>query len=717
MKTSYVKGSGLSIVIFCMAIVSLAQKYEPTWESLDKRPVPQWYKDSKFGIFIHWGVYSVPGYRSKGQYAEWYQNGLNSGDTATINYHKKKFGDLTYYQLADQFKAELYNPDEWAQLIEKSGAKYVVLTSKHHDGFALWPSKEANNTWGFPWNAMVAGPHRDLLGDLFTSLRKTSVHPGLYYSLYEWYNPLWLKDKKRFVDEHEWPQMKDVINTYKPDVLWTDGEWEQSDEAWKSKQFLAWLYNESPVKDQVVTYDRWGEGIRFKHGGVFTPEYQPDVNFEDHAWEESRGMGMSYGYNRLEDAWDYNSSKSLILQLIDKVSGGGNFLLDIGPDEHGKIPPIMQERLLQIGDWMKANSESIYNTVRWKVASQWGEGRRDYKPSSNREDLLLTLTVDPKPGYAVKECFFTYNSARNNLYVILPKWPSDKKFLIKGLSLKANTSLQLLESNQSLTWHQQGNDVMIDLPEFDPNKMKTNYAYVIKIANSGAFAPASKVNVVYPGNSLLPEISIDARDGVEFRYTIDGSLPDQSSALYTKPFTLKQSGTFSVRSFKEGLLPGSITAIPVQALSLLPALKPAGLQQGLQVAAYELYPKSVKDLDTSTPVKQMVSQDISINDLTRGENSGLIYKGYIKIPSDGLYNFHLSSDDGSQLWIDEKEVIDNDGLHANIEKSGRIGLKKGYHLFMLKYIEDKPAMALKLEYNFENQNKKIVPSSLYWYQK
>ena len=224
--------------------------------------------------------------------------------------------------------------------------------------FALWPSKEADRDWGFPWNAVTAGPHRDLLGDLFKAIRKTSVHPGMYYSLYEWYNPLWLSDRKKYVSDHMWPQMKELINKYKPDVFWTDGEWDAPASTWKSQEFLAWLYNESPVKNTVVTYDRWGSGIRFKHGEVYTPEYQPDVDFEDHPWEESRGMGASYGYNRNEDAWDYNSAQSLVLQLIDKVSRGGNFLLDIGPDAHGKIPPIMQERLLQIGDWMHINVRS-----------------------------------------------------------------------------------------------------------------------------------------------------------------------------------------------------------------------------------------------------------------------------------------------------------------------------------------------------------------------
>jgi alpha-L-fucosidase len=302
----------LSTALLLAAAGIWAQPYAPTWESLDQRAVPQWYKDAKFGIFIHWGVYSVPGFTKKGEYAEWYQHGLNSGDTLINRYQREKFGDLTYYQLADQFKAELYNPDEWAHIIERSGARYVVLTSKHHDGWANWPSKATSLAWYFPWNAAMTGPHRDLLGDLFTALRKTSVHPGLYYSLYEWYNPLWLKDRPRYVNDYMWPQMQDLVNTYKPDVFWTDGDWEESDTTFRSREFLTWLYNESPVKDRVVTYDRWGRGVRFHHGAVYTPEYQPDMDFKDHAWEENRGMGFSYGYNRAEDAWDYNSPKSRI---------------------------------------------------------------------------------------------------------------------------------------------------------------------------------------------------------------------------------------------------------------------------------------------------------------------------------------------------------------------------------------------------------------------
>ncbi|HNO99772.1 MAG TPA: alpha-L-fucosidase, partial [Ferruginibacter sp.] len=270
----------LAAALFMQALPSSSQMYQPNWESLDKRPTPQWFQDAKFGIFIHWGVYSVPGWSSKGNYAEWYQQGLQTTDTARQRFHKAKFGDRSYYDLANDFKAELYNPDEWAKLFEQSGAKYIVLTSKHHDGFCLWPSLSANLTWGFPWNSKDIGPKRDLLGDLFKAVRKTPVHAGMYFSLYEWFNPLWKQDKAKYAREHAWPQMKALINTYQPDVFWTDGDWEAPPETWKSQEFLTWLYNESPVKDKVVVNDRWGEGVRFKHAGIYTPEYQPDLDFE-----------------------------------------------------------------------------------------------------------------------------------------------------------------------------------------------------------------------------------------------------------------------------------------------------------------------------------------------------------------------------------------------------------------------------------------------------
>ncbi|MEO5681221.1 MAG: alpha-L-fucosidase [Chitinophagaceae bacterium] len=661
-----------------------AQTYQPNWSSLDRRPTPQWFKDAKFGIFIHWGVYSVPGWSSKGQYAEWYQNGLNGNDTARQAFHKKKFGDLTYYQVADQFKAELFNPDEWAKLFEQSGAKYIVLTSKHHDGFTLWPSKEANASWGFPWNALEVGPKRDLIKDLFAAVRKTPVHAGMYYSLYEWYNPLWKTDRNKFVTQHTWPQMKDLINNYQPDVFWTDGDWDAPAETWKSQEFLAWLYNESPVKDKIIVNDRWGSGIRFHHGGIYTPEYQPDLDFEDHYWEESRGMGFSYGYNREEDAWDYNSTQSLVLQLVDKVSSGGNFLLDIGPDEHGKIPPVMQERLLQIGDWMNINGEAIYNTVRWKISSQWSDGMKGYKPTTGSGDLLLKLTVDPDPGYAVKEVFYTYNDKTNSLFAIFPKYPDNNKLVLKAVTLPAASSVHFLSTKENLSWKQEGEDVVISLPAYNPNKIKAPYAYAVKIAGYGKFARKPAVKVDYK-SVMQPTVTLSSDPSDVIHYTIDGTAPTLQSAVYTKPFLVDKTTMVQAVGFPATGLPGNMATEKVIRYEWMKAAKANSLAPGLSYNYYEPAGKvSLQSLSNTPIAKTGVTEIISHSLKQRKEKFVLVFDGYIRIAKDGFYTFSISSDDGSKLFIDDAEIVDND---SNKSGPGKAALKKGYHKITIQYYD------------------------------
>lgn len=694
------------------AITVAAQPYLPEWSSLNTRPVPGWFKDAKFGIFIHWGVYAVPGYTTKGGYAEWYQHGLENGDSARKEYHRKRFGNLTYYDLADQFKAELYNPDEWARLFEKSGAKYIVLTSKHHDGYALWPNNDASRSWGRGWNSLVTGPRRDLLGDLFRAVRKTSVRAGMYYSLFEWFNPLWKSDPDKYVSTHVWPQMKELINNYQPDVFWTDGDWDASDATWKSKEFLAWMYNESPVKDKVVTYDRWGSGIRFKQGAVFTPEYQPELDFDQHYWEESRGMGYSYGYNREEDAWDYNSSQSLIYHLIDKVSRGGNFLLDIGPDEHGKIPPIMQERLLDIGKWLSVNGEAIYGTERWKYTCQWSAGKRDYKAKKG-EDFMLKLTVDPAPGFATKEVFYTYRSAQQQLYAILPRYPSDGKIVLKNLGptvpLKKFT---LLATGTTLPATLQGNDVVIQLPPFDPNVFSTSSAYVIKIAGYGAYRKQPKIDVAYQADLSGALVTLQPpAPGIALGYQVGSN---EQLLAYEKPFVMKGDGIVKAFALAEaGMLPADTAEVALKGLSLFKAVKaPANLQAGLRYQYFEADEIDMRAL-ASTPVKSSgVTAMPSIAIKQRKDKFGFVFEGWIKVEKTSGYEFFTSSDDGSLLFIDGKEVVNNDGNHGAEEKSGRCILEKGYHSFRLQYFDSGGGNELKVSYQPFGENKRLIDAAV-----
>jgi len=488
----------VATVASCLAILALsqimhAQTYEPNWDSIDKRPTPPWFSDAKFGIFIHWGVYSVPAYApvipGKLAYAEWYWHQMIEGrdnpnanpvELGTWLYHQKRYGSAYQYQnFAPQFKAELFNPDQWADLFQRSGAKYVVLTSKHHEGFALWPSKEASASWGRPWNSVEVGPKRDLLGDLSESVRSKGLRMGIYYSLYEWYNPLWLTDKSRYVSKHMIPQFKDVVTHYKPSIIFTDGEWELPSAEWRSTELLAWLFNESPVKDEVVVNDRWGSETRHKHGGYWTTEYTPGMSGMDHPWEESRGMGFSYGYNRAERLEDYHTGRELVIMLVDIVSRGGNLLLDIGPNADGTIPVIMQERLTQIGSWLKVNGDGIYGTRPWKSTRQWSAGevpKISYNAEFQTAYDVAKLTEKQEPGKAAIEAFFTTKG--HDLFAILPRWQAGT-FLLKDVTgVKAVT---LLGSSTPIKFKSAAAGVSVELPDL-PEDLRQQSAWTLKIS-------------------------------------------------------------------------------------------------------------------------------------------------------------------------------------------------------------------------------------------
>ncbi len=354
--------AGITLAFAATTILATAETYEPNWKSLDRRANPQWFGDAKFGIFIHWGLYSVPSYGRKGKYSEWYWNSLQDPKSQTREFHDKTYGEEFQYQdFADQFKAELFDPAEWAELFGQAGARYVVLTSKHHEGFCLWPNTESWN-----WNSVDCGPHRDLCGDLTKAVRDRGLKMGFYYSLYEWFNPLYHSDVDKYVEQRMLPQLKDLVTRYEPDIVWADGEWDHPDKTWRSEEFLAWLFNNASNKDEVVINDRWGKGIRHNHGGFYTTEYDPELADkllqEGRNWEECRGIGASFGYNRNENIHNYRSVKELLHILIDMVSHGGNLLLDVGPTADGRIPVIMQQRLLSMGTWLDRNGEAIYET-------------------------------------------------------------------------------------------------------------------------------------------------------------------------------------------------------------------------------------------------------------------------------------------------------------------------------------------------------------------
>ncbi|XP_039253452.1 alpha-L-fucosidase-like [Styela clava] len=452
-----------SLVAFLLLVCcSLALgKYDPTWESLDARPLPQWYDEAKLGIFIHWGVFSVPSFGTSvngtaGEWFWWYWQGENY--TTHTDFMKQNYPpDFQYADFAPQFTTEFFDAVEWAKLFEASGAKYIVLTSKHHEGYTNWPSAVSWN-----WNSMDVGPHRDLVGELASAIRmNTSVRFGLYHSLFEWFNPMYQNDRKNFfktndfVSKKTMPELYDIVNKYKPEVIWSDGQWEASYKYWNSTEFLAWLYNDSPVKSTVVTNDRWGMLTPCKHGGFFTcnDRYNPGV-LQPRKWENAMTIdGLSWGFRRNAKFSDYLSIENLIQTFVTTISCGGNMLMNVGPTKEGTIPALYQERLRQMGEWLGVIGEAVYGSTPW---------------THQNDTLSKGIWYTAKPG-TVYAFFFT--------------WPESGSLTLGSAIPVAETSkVSLLGTSISLPWEPiKSNGITVNLNSIKPTEIPNKWVWVLKL--------------------------------------------------------------------------------------------------------------------------------------------------------------------------------------------------------------------------------------------
>lgn len=353
----------LLLSAFTLQAQNQTKKVEPTWESIKERGYPEWFNNAKLGIFIHWGLYSVPSWTKKEGYSEWSYKGWRDGNSTAVDFAKNVYGqDFKYEDFRDLFKAELFNPQEWADLFKNAGAKYVVLVTKHHDGYAMWPSKYSQG-----WNSVETGPKRDIVGELTKAVKNEGLKMGFYYSLPEWSNPLhyWEIDPNdsigKYVDQHMIPQFKELVTTYRPSLIFTDGEWWNTAEQWHARELISWYYN--LVGDEAIVNDRWGHGADY---GFKTPEYSAGITMTDRPWAEVRGIGRSFGLNRNEPLENYLTEDDLIHHFATLVANGGGLTLNVGPAGDGQIPLLQQERLIQLGQWLKINGDAIYDTRAYK---------------------------------------------------------------------------------------------------------------------------------------------------------------------------------------------------------------------------------------------------------------------------------------------------------------------------------------------------------------
>jgi alpha-L-fucosidase len=460
---------------FCAAQAPV--KYEPTIVSLDRHPLPEWYAGAKLGIFIHWGLYSVPGwaplnhpdhdfssddYIKFNPYAEWYYNVMRIEGSPTQAYHREHFGaSYNYYAFAATFNQEIkkWNPDEMAGIFRDAGARYVVLTSKHHEGFTLWPSATPNPTL-LPVRQHAA---RDIVGELTTAVRKDGLRMGLYYSGgYDWTfvpGPIrtaadyeTVKPQSEQYGKYANAQIHELIERYRPSLLWNDIDWPKTG---KALEVMADYYNAVP--DGVID-DRFG----VPHSDFTSPEYEKKDQIVQKKWEECRGLGRSFGYNRAEGEAETIAPGELIALLVDIVSKNGNLLLDVGPEADGTIPPVQMERLKALGAWLKQNGEAIYDTTPWTQAAGKSLEGDDLRFTRKGRDLYVTVFGTPKAGAVTV-----------------------KELTAGGVVLPAKTRITLLGYAKPLKWTAADGAVRVTLPE----KLPGEYAYVLKV---GGYAESAR---------------------------------------------------------------------------------------------------------------------------------------------------------------------------------------------------------------------------------
>lgn len=478
-----------------------APPFEPTWDSLKRYEAPEWFRDAKFGIYAHWGVYSATG---GSRNTDWYSRNMYDPQHRNYADHLRNHGpvdEFGYKDLVPLFTGEKFNADEWVDLYVQSGARFAGPVAEHSDGFAMWDTELT------PWNAKEMGPKRDVVREMEIAVRKrglkfvTSLH---HHWRWGWY-PTWdsmtdcanpkyaslygpklpatawgtqspLEKKVNVMRPAPSPnaafnddwlaRVKEVVTGYQPDLLWFDNRMEIIDET-KRREMVALYYNEAAKwnRDVVLTFKRPDlvEGSatidleRSRMPDIFPEPWLTDSSISSSSWSYANDL-------------EYYSTDRLIHDLIDIVSKNGCLLLNVAPAPDGTIPATQKERLLEIGQWLKTNGEAIYSTRPWTV---FGEG-----PTSTPEGHLADLRFE---GFTAQDIRFTRSKDGSAVYAILLGWPKDGYANIKSLGNQAGqiNSVHLLATDQPLPFKQSAEGLRVELSDKPPG----THAFVPKLTS------------------------------------------------------------------------------------------------------------------------------------------------------------------------------------------------------------------------------------------
>jgi alpha-L-fucosidase len=471
--------------------------YRADWETLRKFEIPQWYKDAKFGIFIHWGVFAVPGSQN-----EWYPRNMYQQKDPAFQEHIKRYGPqekFGYKDFIPQFKAEKWDPADWARLFKQAGARYVIPVAEHHDGFAMYASDLSD------WTAAKMGPKRDVIGDLAKAVRAEGLHFGasLHRAEHNWffdggrtfrsdvndpkyaslYGPAhaWLADPKQVL-MNDWTYVSpeftndwlaraaEIVEKYHPEVMYFDWWAGQPNYRRNVTRFSAFYYNQAAKNGTPSVIDIKDYALDW-HAGARDFERGLREDIESQHWQTDTSISnLSWGYLEHDQ---FKTSDFLVHQLIDIVSKNGNLLLNIGPRPDGTIPDEVRNTLLEMGGWLQQNGEAIYSTTPWKV---YGEGPTKVQQGFGHD-------VETKP-YTAQDFRFTQKG--NTLYAIEMAWPADGHAVIHALAMAhvgdaRVAKVDLIGSSAPVSFRQSADGLELTLPSQPTGK----FAYAFRIQMAG----------------------------------------------------------------------------------------------------------------------------------------------------------------------------------------------------------------------------------------
>ena len=468
--------------------------FRPDWESLQKYEVPEWYKDAKFGIFIHWGVYSVPAFGN-----EWYPRNMYVPGSPEYQHHIATYGTqdkFGYKDFIPMFKAEQFDAAAWADLFKKAGAKYVVPVAEHHDGFAMYDSGLSD------WTAAKMGPHRDVIGQLAKAVRADGLHFGVsshrvehnfflgvgraipsdvndpqyaafYGPAHNWLSNKWgtpLDGDFTYVSSawaNDWlARAAEIVDKYHPDIVYFDWWIGQALIRPNLTRFAAFYYNNSLKYGDHVGVINYKDYAMQEHSAVLDVERGQLAELRPLYWQTDTSVSnKSWGYIN-DDT--FKSPEFIVHQLIDIVSKNGNLLLNIGPKSDGTIPEQVKQVLLGVGGWLDVNGEAIYGTRPWRI---YGEGPTKAAAGAFHDTDVTNYTSDD----------FRFTTKGGALYVIGLSWPGNGEAVVRSLASAVGgervKGVSLLGSGAKVQFDQQGDGLHVKLPGQPPSK----YAYVLRV--------------------------------------------------------------------------------------------------------------------------------------------------------------------------------------------------------------------------------------------